>query len=863
MNKNHLYFKYLKPNSKYFEEGSSNHIDSTYKVLNLPDCCLVFNEDSSPWKFYSFRDQKIKDQGWKIHISSTIYNAQEILEEVSEILIERKIAFKHIINESTLHSVNSKNGNRISSGKFITIYPPSDEVFLELLNVLYEKIKNKENGPYILSDKCWKNSNIYYRYGGFRSIYNEKGEPCIKDESGHLIPDDRKPYYQVPKFVESFDQFLDSKNIFDKENDKEDRLKKYEFLEAFRYTNGGGIYLAERKEDKEKVVIKEARPKVGLDAQNKDAIERIQVEYDTLTQLTDVKGVVNVIDYFKSWKHIFLVEEYVEGLDLKTWISVKYPFHRKTDKEIYIADVKQIIFSLVNIVEGMHEKGIGMGDLQPSNVIIDEELNVKLIDFESANEAEIESKAAMQTMGFASFKNKNHKERDWYAVKKILRYCILPMGPVSTLADNSYLYQNEWIEREFGRDFYSFVRNIEKKCDEYLSETREKERNDVNKPYENFSEKISSIIDGLRKGVMENFVPEQGLIHGDIRQYEVTDGKYNVFTGGTGAALALFRSGNVDVEVFKWMENVLMNELDSITQQGLFTGEAGIAVALYELGYKREGLELFNRNIKKNSYNDVSLRSGLAGIGLAYISLYLEEKEDSYLKKAESIANSIKSYINENKSLTVSDWAAVPIGILDGWSGVSMFYAALYSVTKKKEFYILAKDVIERDLRNTQKDEKIGILQTKDDKNRLLPYLSGGSIGIGVAIWYLNHVSGQKFYQEELNLITNLNDIRCTFSGGLFDGIGGFLLLPLIMEEKIEGIEKDLMESVDKLNLFLIKEANALSFPGNFCYRLSDDMYSGSAGIILALNGILKSNPLHWLPIINVNSFVEKTGYKK
>ncbi len=66
----------------------------------------------------------------------------------------------------------------------------------------------------------------------------------------------------------------------------------------------------------------------------------------------------------------------------------------------------------------MHKKGVGMGDLQPSNILITPDLDLKLIDFESATNKDNIEKAVMQTIGFANDKNKNHKERDWYAIKR-------------------------------------------------------------------------------------------------------------------------------------------------------------------------------------------------------------------------------------------------------------------------------------------------------------------------------------------------------------------------------------------------------------------------------------------------------------
>ena len=59
----------------------------------------------------------------------------------------------------------SKGGDRILTGKFITIYPNEGE-FIPLLDELHSALSNQPRGPYILTDKRWKNGNVYYRYGG-------------------------------------------------------------------------------------------------------------------------------------------------------------------------------------------------------------------------------------------------------------------------------------------------------------------------------------------------------------------------------------------------------------------------------------------------------------------------------------------------------------------------------------------------------------------------------------------------------------------------------------------------------------------------------------------------------------------------
>ncbi|QDP39175.1 lanthionine synthetase C family protein [Radiobacillus deserti] len=289
-----------------------------------------------------------------------------------------------------------------------------------------------------------------------------------------------------------------------------------------------------------------------------------------------------------------------------------------------------------------------------------------------------------------------------------------------------------------------------------------------------------------------------------------------------------------------------------------------MASVLYEYGYKEESINIFERILAtfNNDVIDVSLRSGASGIGLALTSLYLEEKNKTYLLKAEEIADAINNFIIQGKKLSNNDLTGVPIGLIDGWSGISIFYSALYAVTNNQVYFDKSIELIEKDLEKTEIDETINVMHTLDDRKRLLPYLSGGSIGIGIAIDYLNHVSGQQNYQKELNLITNLSNVKCAFNGGLFDGAGGFLLLPLVNRKNDRQFNSN-VESVTKLlNLYLVKREDHLLFPGNFGYRLSDDLFSGSSGIVLAIESLLRKNNLYWLPIINPTLFYKQTMHQ-
>lgn len=68
-------------------------------------------------------------------------------------------------------------------------------------------------------------------------------------------------------------------------------------------------------------------------------------------------------------------------------------------------------------------------------------------------------------------------------------------------------------------------------------------------------------------------------------------------------------------------------------------------------------------------------------------------------------------------------------------------------------------------------------------------------------------------------------------------------------------------EILNLLNIFLIEKNGYYVYPGQFSYRLADDIYTGSSGIILALMGIVKENPVYWMPLVNSDEFLERTKF--
>lgn len=262
-------------------------------------------------------------QGWKIHVSANLDNADEILDKVTETCQTDKVTFKFLLDDFALRMCNSKNMSRGSSGKFITIYPNDGSQFEALLEQLYDKLSGFE-GAYILSDTRFKDCKVlYYRYGGFSRIEsaNQNGDNQLHvvAPDGSLYPDKRSAYFDPPPWVD--DPF--PRETVDEQEEPTLKNGRYLVEEVLRFTNAGGVYKAIDQRTQEIVVIKEARPGTELESKGVDACSLRMREWDILCRLKALNVVPQPIDFFTDWEHTYLVESFVKGKTLWDFVVEK------------------------------------------------------------------------------------------------------------------------------------------------------------------------------------------------------------------------------------------------------------------------------------------------------------------------------------------------------------------------------------------------------------------------------------------------------------------------------------------------------------------------------------------------------------
>lgn len=849
-------FKYLEYSSgehPYYQQPKSTEKE-LFSVNGLSDNWKI-NDNDSFWTMYYLPDQEMIDQGWKIHVTTVFEKAEETLAIVSKILLKLNIPFKHVKDKGSLFGMYSKNGSRISAGKFMTIYPNLDE-FIPLMKKLKSELKDLPKGPYILTDKSWKDSNVYYRYGGFREIKNENDEYCILNPEGQLVPDVRDARYYVPDFVDipkelKLAEETPSSEVVEVDN----KLRLYKVEKAIRFSNAGGIYHATRKSDGKKCIIKEARANIGLDGKNNTAVKRLQVEYDALKKLEDISGVVKALDYFVVWDHTFLILELVEGESLHSWVAKNYPFTSENQDNNYANKIQGMMDTLKNILVEVHQQDIAMCDLQTQNIMVDDKLNVRIIDFETAEPANVESDAVMGAKGFYHGLNRRTQDRDWYSLNRVYQFCLLPVGAVYDLDMSMNTKHSVWIYEHFGQiayeHFYDFQLEGRKrilKFDDIFSDTYEQSKKLIDVKSINKVTNVQQTIEKLKDGLLANCNADtESLINGDIRQFEMDAGLLNLQNGGFGAILALLRANSLNDDILPWINKQLPNLFLNEYNEGFLTGRSGIACTLYECGYQQEAMQLMNLVIggyKKNT-NDISLRSGLSGIGMALVAMYQKSYRGRYLSEAREIAETVMKKIVDDEEIAGTDWESVNLGLLDGYSGASIFFSLLYKATGEEKYLQASNDAIQKDIDNSFTLED-GTLQIYDPShNRVLPYLSNGSIGIGVAITTLNQVSAAEHFKVELSEISKILDLKVSIEPGMFDGLSGLLIANNFVTHDT------IPETLDKLSLYLIEHEDKLLFPGRMLYKLSSDLHTGVAGVLLSVLSAQENNPLLWMPLVH------------
>ncbi len=130
----------------------------------------------------------------------------------------------------------------------------------------------------------------------------------------------------------------------------------------------GFIYLALDQLNGRQVVIKELIPALISDT---DVLRRFIREGRTLQRLNH-PNIVRAETMFKERDHHYLIMEYLNGGVLSDWLE--------QGRQLALGETIMIALALCDAIDYLHQMGITHCDLQPGNILFDQQGHPKLID---------------------------------------------------------------------------------------------------------------------------------------------------------------------------------------------------------------------------------------------------------------------------------------------------------------------------------------------------------------------------------------------------------------------------------------------------------------------------------------------------
>ena len=267
-------------------------------------------------------------------------------------------------------------------GKFITVYPRSNEEAVSLARRLHQLTRGMFAPAVPFDFQFRPGSCVYYRYGGFGRLEIENPDgtrlPAIRHPEGHLILDRREAQVAKPDWVS--DPFLD-RRLRRKAKAVETPLKTtFRAFRALSQRGKGGVYQALdlSVHPPRLCILKEGRKGGEVSWDGRDGNWRVRNEERVLYGLQAAGiDVPRVYSSFEVEGNYYLVTESIKGDNLQALLSQRH-------KRLTIPQVLRYGIQISLVVSRIHAAGWVWRDCKPSNFILTKGGELRPIDFEGA-----------------------------------------------------------------------------------------------------------------------------------------------------------------------------------------------------------------------------------------------------------------------------------------------------------------------------------------------------------------------------------------------------------------------------------------------------------------------------------------------
>lgn len=771
--------------------------------LNMGSGWARLDGDWTGWRTASDRDwtrfrQPVgapPDQGWKIHLSARLQDAERVRSLAAEFCRTAGWSFKYLTDRTVLERANAKDAPRTSSGKFVTIYPPASAVDEALLDHL-AAVLHDCCGPRILGDLQWRNSVVHVRYGAFRSLSDWDGKPAIRDPSGALVPDRRGVVFDPPDWVE-LPNWVVAERL--RSAGVDEPLSRMRVSGAYSFSNAGGVYRAVHDAHGE-VVLKEGREHVGEHA-GRDAAGRVEDEYEALRHLERSGVAPRVYGTFRSGGSAFMMSERVPGTPFNRAVMSQNPLTAaeadRTALDEHAASVHLVVRAIEREVERLHALGAVHGDISPRNVLVESPSAARLIDFESCTVGDPPGTIVPATPGFSAPNAVRGPDRDLFAIACLHLAALVPLTSLFPLdpgkIDEVLAAARVW----FPTAPVDALRVVFGRC--------------VALPDGHTARTTPPSVAELRDAIRSR------------REAPGSAHRPGLERGADGLALALRRS-----------------EPDTTSPPGPLSSQAPSGAGLFS-GRASEVLmgrttPAFLDRLRDEALGmlRVDLEDGLAGIGLALLSA---PTPSVHRDTVDVIAKRLTAFSRDDDRSR-----HLPAGLRNGPSGIALFLALYGRLHGDDAAVEASRRMLEIDVQRLE--HRHGWGRQLRHSGRLVPFLGSGSAGVGVALVQVFRATTDQDLLPVLHGVAEAASPEFTAHPGLLDGRAGLVHFLVDVGElgiapfDAESVGERLDEHRRRFALHRLQTPDGVAYPDQHLRAVDDGWGHGGAGVLTALAAI-------------------------
>jgi hypothetical protein len=571
-----------------------------------------------------------------------------------------------------------------------------------------------------------------------------------------------------------------------------------------------------------------------------------------LERLAGLDSVPAVRGTFTIGEHHFLALEYVDCRPLASAIVDRCPLIQLNPSDQALRDYTDWALAMQGKVEAavrvLHDRGVVMGDLHPYNVLLRPDGRIVLLDFEVSSTVEEGRRQTLADPGFAAPRSHRGLDLDRWALACLRLFLFLPLTTLLV------------IDPRKAEDLTAAIAELFPVPDGFLDEAldvilgRPADRSPRPRrtafPLDPEHNSWECIRDSLAGAILASATParEDRLFPGDIAQFDA--GGLSLSYGAAGVLYALDVTGTgryPDHE--QWLLRQATDPKLGTTRLGLYDGLHGVAHVLEHLGHRPEALKVLDictdELTGKWERLPLHLHGGLAGIGLNLVHFGDVTGDPSPRQTALRMAQVIADRLGDDDAHGTLSGGTHPFaGLMYGSAGPALLFLRLFEQTGEPALLDLARTALRQDLGRcvTRSDGAMEV----DEGWRTMPYLADGSVGIGMVLdHFLVHRPDEQFTEAAAGIRLAATS-PFYIEPGLFHGRAGMILYLAHLTERDERL---VAAHLRRLAWHAIRFQEYTAFPGEELLRLSMDLATGTAGVLLAAGAALHTSPVH-LPFL-------------